>query len=116
MRALVVAVLLALAAPAGTAFAQTAASPAPHGRLESPTIDPSRVPEMQDQPDPERGTRRPSGYWTGYRPAKGGAYKWPLMLVGLCVTAICATILVTYLRRVSRKRVTSSAGWSGRRS
>jgi hypothetical protein len=112
MRALLVTVLLAIAAPTAVAAADTV----PHGRLESPTIDPARVPEMQDQPDPERGTRRPSGYWTGYRPAKGGAYKWPLMLVGLIVTAICATILVTYLRSVSRKRITSSAGWSGRRS
>jgi hypothetical protein len=106
MRALLVSLLLLLGG-AGPAGAQ---SPQPHGRIESPTLDPARVPAM-DAADrsAERGGRRPSGYWTGYKPAQTGAYRWPLVLVGVGVTGLTILVLVLYLRKVGRERDRSRA-------
>jgi hypothetical protein len=109
MRAVLVSVFLVLGF-AGRAEAQGTPSPAPtedHGRIEGVTVDPARIPPQELRLpviDPERGTRKPSGYWTGYRPAQGGAYKWPLVAVGAFVTLITASILIVGLRRVSRNR------------
>jgi hypothetical protein len=109
MRALVIAVMMATAL-GGVAAADQPMEPraqapvAQHGRLESPTIDPARVPGDEPVVDPDRGTRRPSGYWTGYRPARGGAYKWSLMVVGLGVLALTIAALLFGLRRVGRNR------------
>jgi hypothetical protein len=104
MRAFAVAVVIALGL-GGVAAAQAQPAPAAeHGRLENPTVDPARVPGDEPVVDPDRGRRRPSGYWTGYRPAKSGAYKWPLMAVGLGVLALTIGALVFGLRRVGRNR------------
>lgn len=78
-----------------------------HGTIQGVTADPAHLPPTEihrDVVDPNRGHLRPSGYWTGYRPANGGAYKWSLMGIGAVVTLVTAMILIITLRRVSRQR------------
>jgi hypothetical protein len=47
---------------------------------------------------------RSSGFWLGGRKATGGAYYYPLMLVGVCVFAIAAFLAVRTFRRIERER------------
>jgi hypothetical protein len=78
-----------------------------HGQITGVTVDPAHLPPT-DLHSPvtaaDRGNLKPSGYWTGYRPAEGGAYKWNLMGIGAIVVAITAYLLVLGLRRVSSNR------------
>jgi len=113
MRALVVTLLLVLAGPAAAEQAPppTPAAPAPppaapaparvqlpsHGRVDGVAIDPNDLP-ITDL-DRGRGTRRPSGFWTGYRPARSGAYRWPLL--GVAIVTIAITVF--FLRRLLRR-------------
>jgi len=106
MRALIIAVVLAVAAPAAPAAAQDVQLPT-HGRVEGVAIDPADLP-ITDL-DKGKGTRRPSGFWTGYKPARAGAYRWPLLLVGLGVIGVTVSILFFALRRVSRARAAGAA-------
>jgi hypothetical protein len=111
MRALVIALVLAIAAPA--AAEPPAAPPAgelelpTHGRVEGVAIDPADLP-ITDL-DEGRGTRRPSGFWTGYKPARSGAYRWPLLVLALVIISITGSILFFALRRISRKRAAAAA-------
>jgi hypothetical protein len=98
MQALVLAVIIAMAGE-------------PHGRIESPTIDPGKVPSMLERESKAprgRGRVGPSGYWTGYRPSQHGAYRWPLMAVGGGVLALTILGLFFGLRRVGRKRLAAA--------
>jgi hypothetical protein len=92
--------------PAGEpASAAPAPPPPPAGgpiRLEGAARDPASVPptDLDTQPP---GTKRPSGFWTGYRPARGGAYRWPLLGVAVVVLAGTALLVLRLLRRASRQ-------------
>lgn len=51
---------------------------------------------------------RSSGFWLGGRKATGGAYYYPLMLVGVCVFALAAFLAVRGFRRIERERRAAS--------
>lgn len=99
MRALLVMIVLAVATPV---MADEVAAPVPveikpgHAVL---TPEPSAIDENKPVGHP-----RPSGYWTGYRPAKGGAYRWRLLGIAAVVLGITIVMLVRMLRRVSATR------------
>lgn len=48
--------------------------------------------------------RRPSGFWTGTRPAKGGAYRWRLLGIGIGVLGLSTFFTVRFIRKQSRAR------------
>lgn len=120
MRALLVTLLVLVAAPVAAeppvADAPSAQAPAsdlpPRGRVEGVALDPADLP-ISDL-DEGRGTRRPSGFWTGYRPARGGAYRWPLVFLAIGIIAVTVAAVVYLLRRARRSG--SSAGSSTARS
>jgi hypothetical protein len=93
MRALLVLVVLALAAPAA---AQQVELPR-HGRVDGVAINPNDLP-ISDL-DQGRGVRRPSGFWTGYRPARSGAYRWPLLGIGVLTIGITGLLVRRALRK-----------------
>lgn len=116
MRALLIMIVLAIAAPA---LAQEAGAPDPaQERVQQ--IRPGRAeimpPPIEIEHDPEVGRKKPSGYWTGYRPARGGAYRWRMMAVALVVLGLTIFFVVRMLRRASATRATSSSGSSAPRS
>lgn len=80
MRVLVLAVVLAIAAPAAVAIAGT--PPQTHEIL----------------------TERPSGFWTSNRPAIGGAYRYRLLGLGIIITGVTAFFVVRMLRKASSQR------------
>jgi hypothetical protein len=101
MRALLVLLVLAIAVPAA---ADEPAPAAPtkvelprHGRVDGVAINPNDLP-ISDL-DQGRGVRRPSGFWTGYRPARSGAYRWPLLGLAVVIVAITALLLRRLLRK-----------------
>jgi hypothetical protein len=98
--------VLAIAAPAAAeepARADDSTIRLPtHGRVDGVAIDPADLP-ITDL-DEGRGARRPSGFWTGYKPARGGAYRWPLLAIAVGTIALTGSILLVALRRVSRRR------------
>ena len=107
MRALVIAVVLALAAPAAAEPPKAQPLDLPtHGRVDGVAIDPADLP-ITDL-DEGRGTRRPSGFWTGYKPAREGAYRWALLTVALGTIAITGAALFFALRRISRRRAAAA--------
>jgi hypothetical protein len=109
VRALVIAVVLAslfaLGAPAAAEAPEELQLPT-HGQVEGVAIDPADLP-ITDL-DEGRGTRRPSGFWTGYKPAREGAYRWALLTVAIGTIALTGTILFVALRRISRKRAAAA--------
>lgn len=55
--------------------------------------------------------KKPSGFWTGTRPAKGGAYRWRLLAIGAGLAVVTGAGMVYVVRRA-----TSSSGSSDERS
>lgn len=49
--------------------------------------------------------RKPSGFWTSSQPARGGAYRYRLLLIGLGVMLGTAVIMVHAIRRGAKERV-----------
>ena len=58
---------------------------------------------------PDRLTHKPSGFWLSSKPAKGGAYRYRMLLIGLAVLLLSAIPVVRLLRRASRARTDSSS-------
>jgi hypothetical protein len=75
------------------------ADPAP--RVEGKPLDPADLPAEHAH---EPVDRRPSGFWIGHRRARGDAYRWPLLGIGVGVLAMTAGGVVVLLRRASRER------------
>ncbi len=107
---------LLLAAMLATAVPSAAAQPAPGDGLLAPPpqAEPpqagSTMPWAQE-PAPgsnqravEVRTGRPSGFWTSTRPARGGAYRWRILAVGLGVFAITVFFVARKLRRITGAR------------
>ncbi len=81
-------------------------------KLEGQPLDPANLPTEDDMHPVDR---RPSGFWVGHRRARGDAYRWPLLGIGVGVLAISVGGVVVLLRRASRERsstVISSSGSS----
>lgn len=62
---------------------------------------------MADEAERQR-PRRSSGFWMNGRPAKGGAYYYPLLIIGVGVLGITIFTITRYLRRVERARQSRS--------
>lgn len=52
--------------------------------------------------DDEGGGR--SGFWTSRRPAKGGAYRWRLLGIGIGVLSLTGIGMLVLIRRASNDR------------
>jgi hypothetical protein len=109
--------VLAFATIVAPALAQPHAPP-PAAPSEAP---PGDLSARREPGKPEYMNSKPSGFGLPNVPAKGGAYRYRLLLVGVAVAAVTGFITVRYLRRISRGRnppatVTSSSGSSGARS
>lgn len=76
VRALVIAVLFALAGLAGVAGAD----------------------EPPRQREREVLRERPSGFWTSNRPAQGGAYRWRLLGLGVVIAGGMGIMIIRVLR------------------
>ena len=42
---------------------------------------------------------RPSGFWTSNKPAKGGAYRWRMLGIGVALTGVMGIIIIRVIRR-----------------
>jgi len=85
------AVALAAQPPAGSEQAQREAEEAEKARGEL----------VRSAAEPEHA-RKPSGFWTGTRPARSGAYRYRLLGVGAGVLAISIFFTVRFVRKQSR--------------
>lgn len=56
----------------------------------------------QIQTEEERGGR--SGFWTNRAPAKGGAYRWRLLGIGVGVLAITGVGMLVLIRKAKNDR------------
>jgi len=68
----------------------------------APHVDPKLLTERHMR-EPEILHAKPSGFWTSNRPATGGAYRYRLMLLGVGIAAIMATIMIVVIRRGARR-------------
>lgn len=104
LRASILAVLLATAAPA-TSHAEAPPAPAaPAPQTLDDKVAAARAAAAAEPPTPQPRMERSSGFWLGGRKAKGGAYYYPLMLVGLGVFGVTAALTIRGLRRAGRNR------------
>jgi hypothetical protein len=46
--------------------------------------------------------QRPSGFWTSTRPAKGGAYRYRLLAIGVVIALITLGGMIWLVRRKTR--------------
>ncbi len=117
MRPAMLALLLAIAT-IGAAPTAAMAQPAPattgagRPRPTGPDVTFDRAP---------RHHPGPSGYWTGYQPARGGAYRWRMLGIAVALLGVTILLVLRLLRRASRRVgaaavVTSSSGSSVARS
>jgi len=104
MRALVIFVVLAIAAPAFADEVPVEPAP-PAAKLEIKPGHAEIMPTPIIDDNPVVGHPKPSGYWTGYRPARGGAYRWRMMAIALVVLGITIFFVARMLRRASRRPV-----------
>lgn len=53
------------------------------------------------EPPPPRPqlTEKPSGFWTSTRPAKGGAYRYRMLGVGLAIAAATGFVMFRVIRK-----------------
>jgi hypothetical protein len=94
-RLLIVLFLLGVAAPVG---ADGSGSAAPNGPIR---LDPVKQIERQ-RLDEKEGRAGRSGFWTSRQPAKGGAYRWRMLGIGLGFMAITGGGIVLLVRRANR--------------
>lgn len=97
--------------PADPAAAPTAApapAPAPTA-APAPPADPTAPLPGSIMRRPEHLYARPSGFWTSNRPARGGAYRYRMLAVGVGVLGVAVFFLARMLRRVSRDRALHGA-------
>lgn len=100
-RARALALLLGLAAGAPAAGAPAAALAA---APEPVAAQPAGPPQTREPGRPEYIAHKTSGFGLPNVPAKGGAYRYRLMGIGLAVFAVTAVIVGRYLRRLERAR------------
>jgi hypothetical protein len=48
---------------------------------------------------------RPSGFWTSPRPAKGGAYRWRLLGIGVVLATGAGLLMWRLTRRANAERI-----------
>jgi hypothetical protein len=104
-RALLIMIAIAFGASAA-AQAQPAQDQPPPAASDQPDltphVDPSLLSERHMR-EPEILHEKPSGFWTSNRPAVGGAYRYPLLLLGVGIAAIMGAIIVVVIRRNTRR-------------
>jgi hypothetical protein len=77
------------------AFGAASAQPDPEGR----PIEPGH-----HMPQPQIMNEKPSGFRMDGTPAKGGAYRYRLMIVGGFCVMLTAGLVARYLRKINRER------------
>lgn len=96
MRRLVIAiVLLGLAGPAGAEGSEP-------GSAAGSAVHPTEL-MRERQIAEESGQGGRSGFWTSRMPAKGGAYRWRLLGIGLGLIALTGGGIVLLVRRANRE-------------
>jgi hypothetical protein len=109
MRRLVIALVLVFAAL--PAFAQTKPYATPHAPLPGganseqpwqPPPKPSEAQQWQEMKQQEKPGR--SGFWTSPYPAKHGAYRWRLLLLGCATVLIMGLVILRVIKRTQPPR------------
>jgi hypothetical protein len=122
MRLLLLALVLAVAAPTALAAKPYADQPAPEGSRAAPAAEGSdalrgrAAGAVNDSPDefvPSAGSvqyveidnrpARPSGFWTSTRPAQHGAYRYRLLAIGVTVMLITLGFMLWVIRRKGQR-------------
>ena len=57
----------------------------------------------------EQGGR--SGFWTSRAPASGGAYRWRLLGIGVCLLCVTGTGMILLVRRAKAHRGAAGDVW-----
>ena len=88
-------VAIALACGLGLALSTAAAA-------DPDPVDPSLLSERHMR-EPEILHAKPSGFWTSNEPAKNGAYRYRMMLIGIGIAAIMGTVIVVVIKKNARR-------------
>ena len=101
-------VLVGIAIVVGLAGVAVARAEAPEAQAAA-AADGGAVPGARREPGrPEMMYSKPSGFGLPNIPAKGGAYRYRLMGVGVGVLAITLLLTIRYLRKVTRQRASAA--------
>jgi hypothetical protein len=113
MRLLLLALVLAIAAPTALAAEPYALEAAPGA---AGTVQGAPAGTVNDTPDevvPSAGSvqyveidsrpARPSGFWTSTRPAQGGAYRYRLLAIGVAVMLMTLAFMLWVIRRKGQR-------------
>ncbi|MBA2544181.1 MAG: hypothetical protein H0V17_31340, partial [Deltaproteobacteria bacterium] len=84
------------------------AAPAMAEDREPIRLDPIKQIERQ-RIDESEGNGGRSGFWTSRKPAKGGAYRWRLLGIGLGLIALTGGGMVLLVRRAKRENLARQA-------
>jgi hypothetical protein len=70
--------------------------------MAAPVIAHAQGAGYQMQDGEEQGGR--SGFWTSRRPAKGGAYRWRLLGIGVVLASLTGAGMLVLIRRANAHR------------
>lgn len=87
-----------------TVLAGEISQPAAHAQPASAPAPTEVTPPSVGRIDTSQPPAAASGFWTSRAPAKGGAYRYPLLILGALVAAATGGLLVIGLRRAGRSR------------
>lgn len=60
----------------------------------------------------EAGGGGRSGFWTSRQPAQGGAYRWRLLGVGICLIGLMGGAIVLMIKRANRSNAARHDRWT----
>lgn len=86
-----------------------AAAPGAAERATAPAADPLERDPRTNRP---KLVGKPSGFWTSPRPARGGAYRYRMLGIGVALLALTGLVTLRVLRRHGGRVPDSERPWS----
>lgn len=110
----VVAFVIALGL-AGPASADSGSAAQPTDVVEKPKpVHPTEIMRERQKIEEAGGGGR-SGFWTSRQPAQGGAYRWRLLGIGLCLIIVMGLGIVFLIKRANRANAARRDPWASKK-